>query len=71
MYVTCVHLISGSFFKQDSEDVEKIIYVCNWYFSSLGVTDDTFPLDRSIFTFQVEIILFTERKSLEPIELSN
>ena len=43
---------------------KEVLYFCNykshgllWYFSSLAVTNETFPLVRSIFSFQVEIIL--------------
>ena len=62
------------------------LYTLKWYFSSLGLTDETFPLARSIFTFQVEIILLLSKpkassiirwlklenwKSFKPIEMSN
>ena len=42
---------------------KEVLYFCNykshgllWYFSSLGVTNETFPLVRSISSFQFEII---------------
>ena len=57
------------------------MYVCSnfqWYFSSLGVTEKTFELARSIFSFHVEMFFLLGElkaslvmKRFEPIEWSN
>ena len=45
----------------------KPLFFVKWYFSSLGVTDETFQLARSIFCLQVEIIILLSEPKVSSI----
>ena len=55
--------ISGQTLKdcKRNEDVPK------WYFSSRRVNNETFPLEGSIFNFQVEIILLLSKPKVNSV----